>query len=59
MTIINLPTTSQNVNNQNCSFQIPLNASSNVIYYNFANSAYDQYIENTDNNFILDKLIIK
>jgi len=59
MTIYNLPTSSQNANNLYCSFKIPLNATNGTIYYSFINSTYNQHIDNTDNNFILDKLLVK
>ena len=49
----------QNVNNIQCSFKIPVNAVNGTIYYLYSNSTYDQYIDNTDNNLILDKLNIK
>ena len=49
----------QNINNIPCSFKIPLNATNGTIYYNFSNSTYDQYIDNTDQNLILDKLNVK
>jgi hypothetical protein len=59
MIIYNFPTTTQNANNLYCSFKIPLNSVNGTIYYAFNNSTYDQYIENTNDNFILDKLLIK
>lgn len=46
----------QNANNIACSFKIPLNAVNGVILYNFHNATYDQYIDNADNNLILDQL---
>ena len=49
----------QNVNNIQCSFKIPVNAVNGTIYYSFSNITYDQYIDNTDNNLILEKLNIK
>jgi hypothetical protein len=49
----------QNINNINCSFKIPLNAVNGTIYYNFSNASYDQYIDNTDNNIILNALNVR
>ena len=49
----------QNVNNINCSFKIPLNCTNGTIYYTFANTSYEQYIDNTDDNLILDKLNVR
>ena len=59
MTIYNLPSQTQNANDLYCSFKIPLNSVNGTIYYSFCNSTYNQSIDNTDNNFILDKLLIK
>jgi hypothetical protein len=49
----------QNVNNIQCSFKIPVNAVNGTIYYSFSNITYDQYIDNTDNNLVLEKLNIR
>ena len=59
MAIINVPSSNQNANNLICSFKIPLNSVNGTIYYHYANSTYEQYIENSDINFILDKFSIK
>ena len=59
MIIVNVPSMNQNANNLICSFKIPLNSVNGTIYYHFNNSTYEQYIENSDVNFILDKFSIK
>jgi hypothetical protein len=57
--ILNIPFNSQNVNNIPCSFKIPVNSVNGVIYYLFNNQSYEQFITNTDNNLVLDKLTIR
>ena len=59
MNLYNITASTQNANNLYCSFKIPLNASNGVMYYSFINSTYSQHIDNTDNNYILDKLLVK
>ena len=59
MILVNIPSTNQNANNLICSFKIPLNSVNGTIYYYFENSGYEQYIENSDVNFVLDKFSIK
>jgi hypothetical protein len=57
--IMNLPFNSQNLNNIPSSFKIPVNSVNGVIYYLFNNQSYEQFITNTDNNLVLDKLTIR
>ena len=44
--------------NQNISFKIPYNSSGNSIFYSVENTQFSQYIELTENNFILGNLKI-
>ena len=59
MNLYNITSATQNINNLYCSFKIPLNSVNGTIYQSFINSAYQQHIDTTDNNYILDKLLVK
>jgi hypothetical protein len=45
--------------NQLMSFKIPLNATNGSIYYTAENISFSQFIEITDENFILNNLKIQ
>jgi hypothetical protein len=56
MYISNIPNRSINNAGILCSYKVPLNASSNSVYYTSEGLQFGQYIKVTDKNVILDKL---
>jgi len=60
ISLANLPTISNNnYNGVVSSFKIPLNCTSNVVYYEQENSAFTQYLEIADPNYIVNNLNIQ
>jgi hypothetical protein len=55
----NIPHKTNGFSNQLMSFKIPLNSSSGSIYYTAENISFSQFIEITDENFILNNLKIQ
>lgn len=56
----NIPSTSHNnYGGVISSYKIPLNCTSNVVYYNAENQSFSQYIEITDSNYVLTNLNVK
>ena len=54
----NVPHQTTNQNQSNSSFKIPLNCVTNSIYFFNQNTSYTPFINVSDNNFVLDKLIV-
>jgi hypothetical protein len=55
----NIPQTNTHFKNILASFKIPIKAGYQSIEYNTENISFAQYIENTDGNYILDKIKLK
>ena len=55
----NIPHKTNGFSNQLMSFKIPLNATNGSIYYTAENISFSQFIEITDENFILNNLKIQ
>ena len=58
MTISNLPIITANNNQFSCTFKIPINSTSNIVYLNGESNSFIQSVNITDSHFILDKLIV-
>jgi hypothetical protein len=60
ISLANLPTISNNnYNGVVSTFKIPLNCTSNVVYYEQDNSSFTQYLELTDINYVINNLNIQ
>ena len=59
MHLENIPQTNTHFKNNLASFKIPITSGYQSIEYNADNATFAQYIENTNVNFILDKIILK
>ena len=55
----NIPQTNTHFKNNLASFKLPITSGYQAIEYNADNSNFAQYIENTDVNYILDKIKLK
>jgi hypothetical protein len=56
----NIPSTSHNNSGSvMASYKLPLNCTSNVVYYNADNQSFSQYIEITDSNYVLTNINVK
>ena len=58
MTLSNLPILTANNNQFACTFKIPINSTSNVVYLNGESSTFQQTVNISDSHFTLDKLIV-
>ena len=58
MTISNLPIVSANNNQYSCTFKIPINSTSNIVYLNGESNSFMQSVNINDSHFILDKLVV-
>jgi hypothetical protein len=54
----NVPHQTTNQNQSNSSFKVPLNCVTNSIYFFNQNTSYTPFINVSDNNFVLDKLVV-
>ena len=55
----NIPQTNTHFKNNLASFKIPIKSGYQCIEYNAENITFAQYIENTDVNYIFDKIKLK
>jgi hypothetical protein len=60
LSLANLPTISNNnYNGVISSFKIPLNCTSNVVFYEQDNSSFTQYLEIADSNYVINNLNVQ